>query len=122
MYDHTIHCGRKNVLVIVWKPKKGKYVWFKSYYKKIKSQLMIYVDLERTLVPEDNEKENPYQFYTKKYQKHLSWSYGYKSVSVDDKFSKPSKSYLGEYAVYDFTNCNIKESKFGTNIEKKRND
>ena len=58
-------------------------------------------------------------FTRKKYQKHVSWSYGYKSVSVDDKFSKPSKSYLDEYAVYDFTNCNIKESKFGTNIVKK---
>ena len=22
MYDHTIHCGRKNFLVVVWKPKK----------------------------------------------------------------------------------------------------
>ena len=30
---------------------------------------MIYVDLERILVPEDNEKENPYQFYTKKISK-----------------------------------------------------
>ena len=119
MYDHVLHCGRKNFLVIVWKPKKRKYVGFKSYYKKIKSQFMIYADLESILVPEDNEKENPYQSYTNKYQKHVSWSCGYKSVSIDDKFSKPFKSYLSEYVVNNFTNGNIKESKFCTNIMKK---
>ena len=32
-----------------------------------------------------------------KYQKyHTAYSYGYKLVCVDDKFSKPFKSYLGE--------------------------
>ena len=37
--------------------------------------------------------------YTKNYQKHVACSYGCKLVYVDDKFSKPFKSYLGKDAV-----------------------
>ena len=50
---------------------------------------MIYADLESTLVPEDNEKQNLNESYRNKYQKHIACSYGYKLVCVDDKFSKP---------------------------------
>ena len=31
-----------------------------------------------------------------KYQKQVSFSYGYKLVCVDNNFSKPFKSYLGK--------------------------
>ena len=48
---------------------------------------------ESTLVLEDNEKQNPEESYTIKYQKHIACSYGYKLVCVDDKFSKPFKTY-----------------------------
>ena len=33
-------------------------------------------------MPEDNGKENPEGSYTKKYQKHIACSYGYKLVCV----------------------------------------
>ena len=59
---------------------------------------MIYADFESMLVPEDNGKKNPKTSYTKKYQKHISCSCGYKLGSVDDKFSQP-KAYLGKDAV-----------------------
>ena len=63
---------------------------------------MIYADFESILVPVDNGKQNIYKSYTNKYQKHVACSYGYKLVCVDDKFSKPFKSYLGEnYQQYD---------------------
>ena len=45
-------------------------------------------------------------------------SYGYKLVCVDNKFSKPFKSYLGEDAVYNFINGMVQESKFCTDIIK----
>ena len=61
---------------------------------------MIYVDFESTLVPEDNERQNPEESYLNKYQKQVAWSYGYKSVCADDKFSKSLKSYLDEDADY----------------------
>ena len=46
------------------------------------------------LVPKNKEKQNPEVSYTNKYQKHIACSYGYKLVCVDDKFSKPFKTYL----------------------------
>ena len=52
---------------------------------------MIYEDSESILLHEDNGKQNPSESYTNKYQKHISFSYGYKLVCVDDKLSKPSK-------------------------------
>ena len=45
--------------------------------------------------------------YTNKYQKHVACSYGYKLVCVDDKFSKPFKTHLGKYAVYNFINSMV---------------
>ena len=36
--------------------KKGEYVKFKNYERKIKSPFIIYADLESVLVPEDNGK------------------------------------------------------------------
>ena len=42
----------------------------------------------------------------------VACSYGYKLVCVDDKFSKPFKSYLGKDAVYNFINSIIEESKY----------
>ena len=35
---------------------------------------MIYADFESILVPEDHEKQNPKEFYTNEYQKHISCS------------------------------------------------
>ena len=80
-------------------PKKDKYVKFNNYEKKIKSPFIIYADLESILVLEDNEKQNPEESYTKKYQKHIACSYSYKIVCVDDKFSQSFKTYLGKYVV-----------------------
>ena len=68
--------------------------------KNMTGKFMIYVDFESTLVPEDNERQNPEESYLNKYQKQVAWSYGYKSVCADDKFSKSLKSYLDEDADY----------------------
>ena len=52
-----------------------------------------------------------YKSYSNKYQKDVACSYGYELVCVDNKFSKPFKSYFREDAVYNFTDSMIKESK-----------
>ena len=62
-------------------------------------------------MPEDNGKQNSEESYTNKYQKHIACSYGYKLVCVDNKFSKPFKTYLGEDDVYNFINSMIEERK-----------
>ena len=61
-------------------------------------------------MPENNGKQIPEESYTNKYQKHIACSHGYKLVFVDDKFSKPFKTYVGEDAVYNFINLMIEES------------
>ena len=53
-------------------------------------------------MPEDNGKQNPKTSDTNKYQKHITCSYRLKLVCVDDKFSKPLKTYLGKDAVLQF--------------------
>ena len=82
-------------------PKKCEYDKFKNFERKIKSPFLMYPDFESILLPEDNGKQNPNEFYTNKYQKHIPCSYGYKLLCVDDKFSKPFKSYLREEAASD---------------------
>ena len=70
-------------------------------------------------MPEDNGKQNPNGSWTNKYQKHVAWSYGYILACVDDKFSKPFKSYLGEDTVYNFISSMIKVSKYCSDVMKK---
>ena len=53
------------------------------------------------------------------YQKNVAYSFGCKLVCVDNKFSKPFKSYLGEVAVYNFINSMIQESKYCSDVMKK---
>ena len=80
---------------------------------------MIYAYFESILVPNDNGKQYSSESCTNKYQKHVACSYGYKLVCVDDKFSKPFKSYLGADAVSNFINDMVEESKYYTEIMKK---
>ena len=54
---------------------------------------MIYAEFESILVPKNNGKSNLNESNTYKYKKHVACSYGYKLVCVDDKFSKPFKTY-----------------------------
>ena len=93
-------------------PKKGEYIKITNFGRKIKSPFTIYADFESILVPEDNRKQNVNESYTNKYKKHVVFSYGYKLVFVDDKFSKLCKSYLGEEVVYNFISSMIEERKF----------
>ena len=80
--------------------KNGENVKFKNFERKTKSPFMIYTYFKSILVREDNGTQNPNESYTNKYQKHVDCSYGYKTVSVNDKFSKTFKLYLGEDAAY----------------------
>ena len=80
---------------------------------------MIYADFESIFVTEGSENQSPEESYMNKHQKHVACSYGYKLVCVDDKFSKPFKSYLDQHGVYNFINSMTEEIKYHTNIMKK---
>ena len=43
------------------------------------------------MILQDNGKQNPKESYTNKFQKHCL------QLCVDDKFSKPFKTYLGKH-------------------------
>ena len=101
-------------------PKKGEYVKLKNFDRKIKSPFMIYAEIERILVFGENGKQNPNVSYTNKYQKHVACSYCYKLVCVDDKFNELLKSYLCEDAVYSFISSMVEQSKYCSNVMKKR--
>ena len=66
--------------------------------KKSKSPFITHADFESILVREDNGKQNPEEYYANKFLKHIACIFGYKLVFVDDKFSKPFKTYLGKDA------------------------
>ena len=70
-------------------------------------------------MPENSGKQNPEESYTNKYQKHVACSYGYKSVCVDDKFSKTLKTNLGEDDVYNSIKSRIEGSKYCSDVMKK---
>ena len=44
---------------------------------------MSYTDFESNVIPEINEKQNPDESYTNKYQNHISYNFDYKLVCVD---------------------------------------
>ena len=125
MYNHTLHHRRKrfwcyflrafsreeilkskikdyfkiNGKQRIRMPKKGEYVKFRNYERKIKLPVMIYATFESILSPEDNENQNQEESYTSKYQKHIASSYDCKLVCVYYKFSKPFQTYLGKDVV-----------------------
>ena len=113
---HIKDCFKINGKQMIKIPKKGEYVKFKNFGRKIKSSFMIYADFESILVPGDNGKQNPNESYSDKYQKQVACSYGYKLACVDDKFSKPFKSYLGEDVLYNFISSMIEESKYCSDV------
>ena len=116
---HIKDCFEINGKQKIKMPEKDEYIKFKNFERKIKSPFMIYAYFESILEPEDNGKQNPNGSYTNKYQTHIAFSYGCKLVCVDDKFSKPFKSYLVEDAAYNFISIMIKESKYCSNVLKK---
>ena len=84
---------------------------------KIKSLFLIY-EVESILVPEDNLKPNLDKPYMNKYQKHVTCSMVI-FMCVDLNFSKPFKSYLGNYAVYNFVNSMVEENQYCGDVMKK---
>ena len=85
MYDHLLHLGRKyfcryclhafiteeilkkhikncfkiNGKQMIKMPKKGEYVKFKNFERKVEWPFMIYTDFESILIPEDSGKQTP---------------------------------------------------------------
>ena len=106
----------KNCLIINKKqniimPKFGSKVFFKNYFKMIKSPFVIYCDFESILELIDVAKlDEKTTSYTTGYQNNLISSYAYKVVCQLDKYTKPIKLYTGENATKHFLTNLLKEN------------
>ena len=65
----------------------------------------------------DNENNNA--SYTEKYQDHISFSFAYKVVCTDDRFSKPVILYRGKNAARKLIEAILEEYDYCKNIIKK---
>ena len=74
---------------------------------------MIDANFESILVPEDNGKQNPDEFYSNKHQKYIACSYSNQLACVDNKFKSD------EDAVYSSSNSILEESKYYSDVIKK---
>ena len=117
---HINDCFKINSKQRIIMTNKGEYFTFKNYEGKIKQPFMIDADLENILLPEDSGKQNSEEPCRNKCQKHISCSYGYKLVCVDHKFSKPFRSYLGKYVVYNLIESRLSPSKINVLFASKR--
>ena len=101
--NHLENCLIINKKQNIIMPKFGSKIFFKNYFKMIKSPFVIYCDFESILEPIDVAKQDEKTTsYTTGYQNHLISSYAYKVVCQLDKYTKPIKSYRGENATKDF--------------------
>ena len=74
---------------------------------------MIDANFESILLPEDNGKQNPDEFYSNKHQKYIACSYSNQLTCVDNKFKSD------EDAVYSSSNSILEESKYYSDVIKK---
>ena len=74
---------------------KSSSIESKNHFKKLAIPFKVYVNTAYNF--NDIDKKTS---YTEKYQIHISSSFAYKVVCIDDKFSKPVDLYRGKNAIY----------------------
>ena len=100
------------------KVEKG-FIEFKYYSKQIPVLFKIYADFECTLKSIDCGFDNDCFSYTKKYQDHIPYSFAYKVVCIDDKYSKDVVLYRGKNAVFKFIRSVFREYGYCRGVIKK---
>ena len=89
---------------------------FKNYCRQIHCPFKIYCDFECNL-----ERVKIYEgFYSKKYHNHISCSFAYKVVCIDDRFNKSIVFFMGENAAYEFMKAILKEYEHCEKVMKKQ--
>ena len=88
---------------------------FKNYFKQIPVPFKIYADFECNLKSVESYEGS----YSKKYQDHVPCSFAYKSVCVDDKFTKPIDVFKSENAAYRFIEKTLKGFEYCKKVMKK---
>ena len=87
---------------------------FKNHFKQIPAPFKIYAYFECNLKGVEIYEGS----YSKKYQKHISCSFAYKFVCIDDRFSEPIAVFRGENAANEFIKVILKEYEYCKKIIK----
>ena len=109
-------------------PKQGENILkFNNFHKQLPVPFVIYADFEAITKKvqgceqsEEMKRDKDMRSYTEAYQTHEDCGYGYKVVCCyDDKYSKQTRIYRGENAVYKFMEKMLEEVEYCKTIIKK---
>ena len=119
--DHKDNCIIVNGTQAVKMPDKNNNILkYNNFHKQQPVPFVIYADFEAITEKISGCQPNNNRSYTEAYQKHTLCGYGYKVVCCyDDKYSKPTKTYRGEKAVYKFMEAMLEEVKYCKKVIKK---
>ena len=126
--NHVNNCLTINGAQAINMPKQGENILkFNNFQKQLPVHFVIYADFEAITKKvqgckqsEEMKKDRDTRSYTEAYQTHEDCGYGYKVVSCyDDKYSKYTRIYRGENAVYKFMEKMLEEVEYCKAVIKK---
>ena len=126
--NHVNNCLTINGAQAINMPKQGENILkFNNFHKQLPVPFIIYADFEAITKKvqgckqsEEMEKDKDRRSYTEAYQTHKDCGYGYKVVCCyDDKYSKYTRIYRGENAVYKFMEKMLEEVEYCKAVIKK---
>ena len=127
--NHDNNCLTINGAQAINMPKHGENILkFNNFHKQLPVPFVIYADFEAITIKvqgceqsEEMKKHKDTRSYTEAYQTHEDCGYGYKVVCCyDDKYSKYTRIYRGENAVYKFMEKMLEEVEYCKTVIKKR--
>ena len=126
--NHVNNCLTINGVQAINMPKQGENILkFNNFQKQLPVPFVIYADFEAITKKvqgceqsEEMKKDKDTRSYTEAYQTHEECGYGYKVVCCyDDKYSKQTRIYRGENAVYKFMEKMLEEVEYWKTVIKK---
>ena len=126
--NHVNNCLTINGEQAINMPKQGENILkFNNFHKQLPVPFVIYADFEAITKKvqgceqsEEMKKDKDTRSYTEAYQTHEDCGYGYKVVCCyDDKYSKQTRIYRGENAVYKFMEKMLEEVEYCKTVIKK---
>ena len=126
--NHVNNCLTINGVQAINMPKQGENILkFNNFHKQFPVPFVIYADFEAITKKvqgceqsEEMKKDKDRRSYTEAYQTHEDCGYGYKVVCCyDDKYSKYTRIYRGENAIYKFMEKMLEEVEYWRTVIKK---
>ena len=120
LIEHKKDCLTKNGKQSI-RLKSGS-ITFKNYSRQVPVPFKIYADFECILKKVESDIVDDNSSYTRKYQDHIPYSFAYKVVCADNKFSKKVVSYRGKNAAHKFIRAILREYSYCWRVTKKHFD